>query len=464
MIKKVISSILLISLCFPWIAQAASYNLNNVLTDSELLDYDSMSLARIQGFLNSKGSALANYATESVGGGSKTAGEIIFDAAQYYFLNPKYFLVRVQVEQSLITDSSPTHQQLDRATGYGCPDYSSCDPEYKGFFNQIHQSAKAIQGDNYLKGIEEKGKTISGWGPGITKTTLDGIAINPENAATAVLYTYTPWVGKYGGGDQSFGGTSLFAKLWRDWFTRHYPDGTLIQEDGTSGVYLIQNGKKKPFRNRTTFLANYDPGKIIIVSPNELDAYEDGPEIQFPNNVLLQSPKGTVYIVINGERRGIESKEIFQYLGFNPEEIIPTTWSELNSIPEGESVSAAAVFPTGTLLQSRQTGGISYVENGIRHSIWSKEIMQSRFKNRVFSVVDQKEIDLYPEREPIKFKEGELVTSNNTGIVYVISNGNKRPFGSADVFNALGYKWENIIYTTPQALEIHPTRAPISLK
>lgn len=458
MLKKAFYSILVITITLSWISPVAAFNLDNIITDSELIDNDAMSLNRIQDFLHDKGSYLASYLSEGINGGSKTAAEIIYEAANFYELNPKYFLVRVQMEQSLITDSTPSQQQLDRAVGYGCPDYSSCNPEYKGFFNQIYKSAEALRGINYLGGIAQNGHTISGWGPRITKITGDGIAITPENAATAVLYTYTPWVGVYGGGGQNCngcGGTSLFAKLWSEWFTRHYPDGSLLQEYGSSGVYLVQNGKVKPFRDRTTLLANYDPRKIIIVTGNELDAYEEGPAIQFPNNVLIQSPGGTVYIVVNNEKRGIASKVVLQHLGFNPEEIIPATWNEINSLPEGSPVTSASVFPTGTLLQSRQTGGVSYVENGVRHSIWSKEILRSRFKNRSLTMTDQTEIDLYPVGDPIKFKDGELVTAEGAKAVYVISNGEKRPFKSADVFNALGYKWENIVYTNLQSLEIH---------
>ncbi|MBU1074777.1 hypothetical protein KJ705_01730 [Patescibacteria group bacterium] len=464
MFKKLAVSSLIFSLIFPLAAQAYSININNIITDTELLDSDSMSLARIQSFLKDKGSYLANYMTEGIGGAPKTAAEVIFDAANFYEISPKYLMVRLQVEQSLVYDTDPKQTQLDRAMGYGCPDGSGCDPEYSGFFNQINQSAKAIKGSKYLQGILDNGTTISGWGIGITKTTLDGIAVTPVNAATAILYTYTPWVGKYGGGVQQWGGTSLVGKLFQDWFIRHYPDGTLVQADGTSGVYLIRNGKRYPFRNKTTLLANYDTSKIIIVSPNELDAYEEGPAIRFPDNVLIRSPKGTVYVIVNGEKRGMDSQEVLSYLGFNPEEIIPASWSEVNSVPEGEPITIDSVFPTGILLQSRQTGGVAYIENGVRHPIMSREILKSRYKNRILAKVDQDEIEAYPKGDYVKFLDGELVTSDQTAIVYVISNGEKRPFSNADAFNSLGYSWDNIIHTNQRSLDIHPTGTAITVE
>ncbi|MFA6391326.1 MAG: hypothetical protein WCW66_01050 [Patescibacteria group bacterium] len=473
MLKKIAIFSVAFSLVLPTITQAYSINRNNILSDSELLDYDSMSIVRIQNFLKDKGSYLAGYMTEGVGGAPKTAAEIIFDAANFYQISPKYLLVRLQVEQSLIYDNDPTQRQVDYAMGYSCADGRPCNPEYIGFFNQINWGAKVFINEEldkygnprgYLTRIATTGTTISGWGPGITKITQEGIAVTPENAATAALYTYTPWVGKYGGGATNWGGTSLVGKLFQEWFVRHYLDGTLVQAEGQNGVYLIKNGKKYPFRNRTTLLANYDPNKIIIVSPNELDAYEDGPEIKFPDNVLIQSPKGTVYIIINGERRGMTSQDVFAYLGFNPEEVIPASWNEINSIAEGEPITIDSVFPTGILLQSKETGGVAYIEDGVLHPIMSKEILQSRYRNRVLTQVDQADMEKYPKGDYVKFKDGELVTSDQTGIVYVISNGEKRPFKNGDAFVSFGYKWDNIIHTNQRSLDIHPTGPSIKVE
>lgn len=438
------------------------FNKNNVLSNFELLDFDSMSLARIQDFLNLRG-VLDNYSFGAIGGVSKRPSEIIYDAARYYGLNPKFFLVTLQKEQSLITDNTLNNEQLNEAMGYGCPDYTTCDPAYRGFFNQINQAAKAIVGPKYLQGIEENGHTISGWGPGITKTTLDGIAVTPANEATAVLYTYTPWVGAYGGGDQRYGGTSIVPKLWQDWFALNYPDGSLLRIEGESGVWIIQNNKKRPILSRAALLANFDEKKIISVPASSLAAYENGSAIKYPEGALVQSPGGTIYIVVRGERRGLISQKVFNKIGYNPEEVINLGWSEINALPEGEPITEHSIFPTGTLLQIRETGGIVYIEDGIRHPIWVPEILKSQFKNRTFAQASQAEVESYPAGEPVKFKDGELVTSLKTGSVYVITNGQKKPFDNAETFEALGYSWDNIIHTSQKALDIHPTGKKITL-
>ncbi len=461
--KKIISLLLITVFIIPHAVLAATINPNNIISTEQLLDYRSMSTARIQKFLENKSSGLSGMKF-NVFGQSKTAAQIIYDAANYYKINPEYILTLLQKEQSLITTTIPKQSQIDWATGYGCPDGRPCDPQYRGFFNQINWSTKRIVGDWYLGGIEKNGRTISGWGPGITKTTLDGIKVTPENSATAVLYTYTPWVGKYGGGDQRWGGATLTGKLWQDWFVTNYPDGSLLQAAGRPGVYLIKNGKRRAFWSQSAFLANYNKKNIITVSQSELDAYEDGPPIRFPQYSLLQSPAGKIYLLDGIYKREIESNEIFRKIGFNPEEIIPVEDSDLNSYENGKPITMDSIYPTGILLQSKQTGGVSFIQNGVRHPIWSKEILVSRFPSYNLTLVDDSEINSFRPGDPLTFRDSEIITSPGTRAVYVISNGQRRRITSSDVFNSLGYKWENIVYTSDAALMLHPEGAPLTLQ
>lgn len=462
MLKKAIILIIIGAFILPAPLFAATFNPGYLISDNDLTYADSMSSARIQKFLESKGGALATRKLEAVGG-LKSAADIIYDAGKHWGISQKYLLVRMQVEQGLITEANPTATQIDYATGYGCPDGSGCSLTYKGFFNQVNWAAKALRGDKYLGGIAKNGSTISGWGPNITKQTLDNISVTPANAATAVLYTYTPWVGKYGGGRQDVGGSSLIWKKFNEWFATSYPDGTLLQVKGNPAIYLIQFGTKRPFWSKSAFAASYSSKNVIQVIQQELDKYPDGKPIRFSEYSILGGPDGSKYLILNGQKRLIESDEVFRQIGYNPEEVITVTQADLNDYTVGAPITMNSVYPTGALLQSKQTGGIVFVENGVRHAIWSKDILKSRWPKGKVIKVDESEIAGYTAGDPVKFLDGEIVTSPNSKSVYVISDGWKRPIGSADAFNQLGYKWKNIIRTSDKALEIHPTGDPINV-
>jgi hypothetical protein len=61
-------------------------------------------------------------------------------------------------------------------------------------------------------------------------------AVTLTNAATTALYRYTPHV---------FNGNYNFWKYYTLWF--RYPNGTVIQKIGETGLFIIDNGTKRLF-------------------------------------------------------------------------------------------------------------------------------------------------------------------------------------------------------------------------
>jgi hypothetical protein len=461
--KKILLVILII---LPTSIYAVSFDKNNIISDHDLTNYASMSLDRIENFLDDQGGVLADYFTTDKDGATKSAAEIIYNACQKYLLSPKFMLVTIQKESSLVTRSSASQHLLDYALGYGCPDGQGCGQDYAGFANQVYAAARTVR-DGYLADLEDHNSTIAGWGVNVSKEALDGW-VTPENMATAVLYTYTPWIGYYGGNANS-GGNSLFWDIWQRWFPSSdyiikYPDGSLLQSKETGVIYVIKNSKKRAFTSLGALVANYDLNRVISVGEDVLDQYKDGIKIYFPNYTLLQNPNGGIYLYIDGKKRGIPSQEIFRQLGYNPEETVPATWAELSRIPDGALITETDVYPGGILYQDETTGAIFYIdENKIRHAIYSKEILTSNYQDIAIISKSPTEINNYELGNPVKFKDGDLVTSPKNNAIYIIDNGKKRPFKSGKVFKKLGYKFENVIITKKKILNLHKDGKMVTL-
>ncbi len=449
--KKIAIALFVASLLFPFpVFATATFNPGNIISDFDMVNNASMSVSHIQRFLEGKTGTLATYKITDPWGNVKTAAQVIYDAGNYYRINPQVLIVVLQKEQSLVTDSTPTQSQYDWAAGYGvCDSCSKDDPaiqQYKGFFNQVNWAAKRNR-----QYIDQAGQ----WYFKVGGTyVIDDVTVTIQNQATVNLYTYTPHIH----------GNEVFWTLWNSWFLKNYPDGSLLQVQGEQGVYLIQNGKRRPFLSRTALVTRYDTSRIIQVSRSDIDAYDEGQPIKFANYSLVRSnTTGRVFLIDGDTKRYIESPEVFRQIGFNPEEIIVASDGELAVYSNGPNINMQSIYPTGVLLQSLETGGISYVENGVRQSIWSREILRSRFPNRKPVVVEQTTINQYKLGDPIKFKDGEIVTSPSMRGVYVISNGQRRGIASIQAFNALGYKWDNLIRTTDAALFLHPEGDPIDI-
>lgn len=423
----------------------------NIISDADMQDHRSLSISTIDRFLKSRAGVLGqtvvsvlNEAGQTV---RKTTSEVIHAASLAYRINPKVLLVTLQKEQSLIEDSSPSQGQLDWAMGYAvCDSCSKSDPviqKYKGLAKQITSAASRLRYyfDHPKEFRHQVGQTH----------VIDNVPIVIKNQATANLYNYTPHLH----------GNRVFTNLWNKWFTKNYPDGSLLQEDGQIGIWLISGGKRRPFLNRSAFLSNYDPDKVIKVSRTDLEKYEIGTPIKYANYSLLRMPKGGVYLLVDNVKHPIASGEVFRNLGFNPEELIQATEEDLKDYPFGDFITLDRAYPQGALLRDPASGGVWYVENGVKHGIWSKDIRLSRFSNRPAISSTVEELALYPMGDPVKFRDGELVATKEANSIYrsvfVISNGQKRPIANADAFGGLGYKWKNIIWTNDTVLNIHET-------
>jgi len=427
-----------------------------IVSDAEILDYNSMSLLDIQGFLQNRGSFLASYSVIDPNTGlAETAAEAIYDRCQTNKISPKFVLVLLQKEQGLIEDSAPDQGSLDWATGYGCPDSGGCNTRWQGFWKQINSATLQFYdymvnpGDyGYQKGATYTlNNTCSAYDNSATSV------VTPYNIATAALYNYTPHV---------FNGNYNFFILWQRYFSRGYPDGSLLQIKGDKKVWLIQDGKKRQFSSMAVLLSRFDLNKIIPVDKADLDKFSSSSPIKFANYSLIRSPRGTVFLLVDNERRGIASSKVFKKFGYNPAEVIAASWDDINSYSEGTPLTATSTYPTGALLQDKKTGGVYWVADGKKSPLLDRALLTYKFKNKKIIKSNAAELDAYPKIAPVLFGDGELLKSSNSPAVYLIYQGKKRQFSSFDAFIKLGYKVANIITVSPQFLTYYDNGDPIT--
>ena len=459
--------------------RARTFNPNYIISDEEILDEKSMTIDEIFQFLKRKGSYLSGYQCPDADGNLKWAAEIIHNASAYNYdcsgvkdlspkptleekkakcvkitINPKFLLVLLQKEQSLIDDDSPTERQLNFAAGYGCPDSSECGARWRGFGKQVNSAA--LQFYDYMVNPHlytyKKGGTYTFSNPYGT-ISKEPITVTPYNQATAALYNYTPHV---------YNGNYNFFKIWQRFFTRLYPDGSLLQAKGKPGVWLIELGKKRPFLTKGALTSRHDTQKIIIVEQSDLDNYDLGNPIKYPQYSILRSPKGTIYLLDSDTKRGFASQEAFRKIGINPEEIIDASLDDLAPYREGAPITAQSAYPTGALLQNMKTGGVYFVSNGDKSPVWDRSLLKYKFRDKKIIAVKPQELDKYKTIDPERFGDGELLRSPGDSAVYLIAQGKKLPFLTGSAFEKLGYKWKNVIMASDKLLTLYPQGDTIS--
>jgi hypothetical protein len=190
------------------------------------------------------------YCSSSISAGTKSAAQIIKDVSVACSVNPQVLIVLLQKEQTLVTDDWPWPIQYTAATGFGCPDTSSCDPSFSGFFNQVYYGARQYQryakqpGNYNFRG----GQTANiYYNP---SATCGYGSVYLQNQATAGLYNYTPYQPNqaalnnlYGTGNScSAYGNRNFWVLFNNWFGPTTNDSStwgLIQDPNANKLYLV---------------------------------------------------------------------------------------------------------------------------------------------------------------------------------------------------------------------------------
>ncbi|HYE60301.1 MAG TPA: serine hydrolase [Candidatus Kapabacteria bacterium] len=428
-----------------------TFNPNYLLSDKEIEAWQSMTTSDIQAFLEEYDSFLATYQVPDKNGTPRQAADIIARAAAEHRINPKYILVKLQKEQSLIKSKQPTQKQLDWATGYGICDACSMDDptlqKHKGFGVQVDSAAGIIRW--YYDHVMTE--------PWIrrpqTPYTIDGIEVIPANYATAFLYTYTPHLE----------GNKNFWKLWQEWFDQIYPDGTLIKSSADPTIYVIQNKRKRAITSMAVLKTRFNPNLIITAPATELARYETGSPISYPNFSILR--EGTNYYLLDDDTlRPFADAAVVQKLGYHPDEIIDVTALEIADYPRGAVISSGSHAVQGRLIRLKENNAVYYIKENVYYPLYDEKIAKTNFPTLSIEKGSIKDIEGLTQGTPILFRDGTLIGITGSNKVYVVEYGKKRHIASEDVFLSLGYSWKNVVWTNELIGMTHETGLPISVR
>ncbi|MEK7084157.1 MAG: serine hydrolase, partial [Patescibacteria group bacterium] len=405
----------------------------------------------IQAFLEAYRSPLAGMFIADKEGVNRTPADIIFRASEEYHINPKYLLVKLQKEQSLVTTPAPTQKQLDWATGYGVCDACSLDDpaiqKFKGFGVQADNAAGIMRWYYDHRDAE----------PWIKKPlesyVIDGISVRPENLATAFLYTYTPHLE----------GNKNFWKLWHAWFDQVYPNGTLMKTINDPSVYLISEGKRRRIMSMTVLTTRFDPKNILTIPEAEFSQYEEGSPLRFPNFSILRA-SSTYYLLDFDSLRPFENETVFKQFGYHPDEVIDVSEADILGYTLGSPVTAVNQYPHGRLLELKENGSLYFLKDGAYHPIFDKKIAKVNFPSLTTEKGSVSDLAGFTQGDPIRFADGTILGITGFSEIYAIEHGKRRHIPSEDIFLGLGYSWHSVVWTNEMVGGLYDIGVPLSLR
>lgn len=121
----------------------------------------------------------------------------------------------------------------------------------------------------------------------------------------------------------------------------------------------------------------------------------------------------------------------------------------------------ASIYPTGTLLQNQETGGVFLISQGKKRAIGSRAILTSRFNERLIIQVEPSVLSSYEDGLPISFINYSILTTPSAS--YLLVDDTLRPFDSRETMRALGFNPDEELPVTQAELAGYPIGEPVTL-
>ncbi|MBI2451143.1 MAG: PQQ-binding-like beta-propeller repeat protein [Parcubacteria group bacterium] len=175
------------------------------LNEQQLTDTSTMSLSDIGVFLQKWDSFLIRQ-DKDVDGVPIDPATIIASSSASFGINPQAILGTLERESAAITRTSPPPETTLRLImGFDLAHPTTIRQQIQDGTAQYRRDFDRLTGGE---------PTAGGWQLGISKTTLDGVAVVPRTKVSAGMFSYDPEVGIGWGGNTGAGGNFFLCRRW----------------------------------------------------------------------------------------------------------------------------------------------------------------------------------------------------------------------------------------------------------
>ena len=245
--------------------------------------------------------------------------------------------------------------------------------DVNGNYNPTDSLNFSFPNDNRWHLIQINVHDIPGWDEA---NKIHGIRIDPINTVSGVdekIYIDFIRLRK-----------NKFLSNTADANVQWHPDGALLKSETNNSVYIIERGFKRPIPDEATFEGfSLDWTNVITVSDTELNCYPTGAPLPAPvslERIIKRAgneyPK--VYWVKGSDqkKRWIKNEKVAEDMGINLlTDVEEVTESELNSYNDGPDITT--IYPEGTLVKAVNDPGIYIISNGEARPFSSQEAYEN---------------------------------------------------------------------------------------
>lgn len=221
----------------------------------------------------------------------------------------------------------------------------------------------------------------------------------------------------------------------------------LIRVKNKPTVYAIEDGVKEPIPSEEVLASQgliFDD--VEVIEQEEADTYADGDAVNYADGTIVQE-EGTpeVYVVENGEKKHIQDPQAFTNLGYNWGNIVKVKAGILGLYRSGNSLKTNSVHPEGALIRVEGNPKVYAIEGGKKVPISDIQLFNARkYDWGKVLVVNENQAKKFEMGTSLEYPDGSLLRTKN-GSVYKIDQGKKRWIRSGEDLKKAGFKQNKIL-------------------
>lgn len=279
--------------------------------------------------------------------------------------------------------------------------------------------------------------------------TVDGVMGHKD-----VAFTLCPGQNLYAQLDGIQNNVTPYAISYRDY---------IYKTSASSKVYTISGGYRHEIGTEGALSSTYATKKLVTLSESSLNAYpiktvntgETVKSVNYTDGTLLRATGDTkVYVLEQGKRRWINTNaEQATVLGFKLGETKEVTQAILDKYALANPIKYA--LPEGKLAKD-EGNNIYLLQNGRKRLFTSAQLFE-RLGYKWENIALNLDTKFFLEGAPMLYANGTILKSRTEENVFTIEQQQKRLITSAQLFERLGYKWENIVIAENKEVENLPT-------
>ncbi len=232
-----------------------------------------------------------------------------------------------------------------------------------------------------------------------------------------------------------------------------YPSGTIFKYPNDPTVYLKEGTVVRPITDWTVYLNQVPPTRHILEIPPTV-VFERGANLGLRNGTLVRFINDpTVFLIAAGQKRPFSSEAEFRDNQYRFDQVY--TINDPNLINQIQTTTDPFLRPIGTLFKYANNPTVYFLNSARLKRPFTTYTMFTLWIDNPKNIITVPDSETYQTGAIVTLPNGILV-KGSAQTIYLSDTDRLRPFVNPTLFNAMGFRFDQVITIPDADINLHP--------